>query len=73
MDYEGNNFQERSFGQQRGGGGGGSFRNNDFEGSDKSVIRIPGTHIGKIIVCHFSFILYLRVKNRNFMKTYFSS
>jgi hypothetical protein len=47
MDYEGNNFQERSFGQQ--GRGGGSFRNNDFEGSDKSVIRIPGTHIGKII------------------------
>lgn len=54
MDYEGNVYNERSYGGQgngqggRGGGGGG-FRNN-FEGGDKSVIQIPGTHIGKIIV-----------------------
>lgn len=54
MDYEGNVYNERSYGQgngQGGRGGGGGFRNSsNFEGGDKSVIQIPGTHIGKIIV-----------------------
>jgi len=53
MDY-GNN--ERSFnsnrsyegGNREGGNGGGGYRSN-FSASERSVIQIPGTHIGKII------------------------
>jgi polyribonucleotide nucleotidyltransferase len=49
MDYgnDGNGYKSRSFGQrgENGGGGGGGYRS----ASERSVIQIPGTHIGKII------------------------
>lgn len=53
MDYGGNNenrFNSRSYGNRDGGdnGGGGGYRSN-FSASERSVIQIPGTHIGKII------------------------
>lgn len=32
-----------------GGGGGGGYRSNNFSNAEKSVIQIPGAHIGKII------------------------
>lgn len=51
MDYgnDGNGYKSRSFGNrggENGGGGGGGYRSN---ASERSVIQIPGTHIGKII------------------------
>jgi hypothetical protein len=54
MDYDnGDRFNSnRSYGNRggngEGGGGGGGFRSN-FSASERSVIQIPGTHIGKII------------------------
>lgn len=52
MDYGSNEnrFNSRSYGGDRegNGGGGGGYRSN-FSASERSVIQIPGTHIGKII------------------------
>lgn len=54
MDYGNGNenrFNSRSYGGNRGGGDGGEgggYRSN-FSASERSVIQIPGTHIGKII------------------------
>lgn len=56
MDYGSNenrfNSSNRSYGNREGGdgggGGGGGYRSN-FSASERSVIQIPGTHIGKII------------------------
>lgn len=51
MEY-GNNersYNNRSYGGNRDGGeNGGGYRSN-FSASERSVIQIPGTHIGKII------------------------
>lgn len=52
MDY-GNNersYNNRSYAGNRDGGenGGGGYRSN-FSASERSVMQIPGTHIGKII------------------------
>lgn len=54
MDYSSNEnrFNSRSYGggerEGNGNGGGGGYRSN-FSASERSVIQIPGTHIGKII------------------------
>lgn len=45
---DGNGYKSRSFGNRSSGGenGGGGYRSS---ASERSVIQIPGTHIGKII------------------------
>ena len=52
MDYGSNENRfnsNRSYGNRDGGdGGGGGYRSN-FSASERTVIQIPGTHIGKII------------------------
>lgn len=54
MDYGSNENRfnsSRSYGNRGGegnGGGDGGYRSN-FSASERSVIQIPGTHIGKII------------------------
>lgn len=47
MDYgnDGNGYKSRSFGNRSSGENGGGYRSS----SERSVIQIPGTHIGKII------------------------
>lgn len=54
MDYGSNENRfnsNRSYGGNRGGegNGDGGYRNNYAAASERSVIQIPGTHIGKII------------------------